>query len=88
MPISTRLITRLERRVGTVNLLHFSKAEVKIKLKESCRRYYSLKKQARELRESWLLDLVALKAKASDGDQSTIDKILFGRRSKRKLLKR
>ena len=77
MSISTRLITRLERRVGTVNSLNCSKVEVKTKLKESCKRYYCLKKQAGELRESWLLDLAALKAKASDGDQSTIYKNLI-----------
>ena len=88
MLISTRLITRLERRVGTVNSLHCSKAEVKIKLKESCKRYYCLKKQAGELRESWLLDLAALKAKASDGDQSIIYKNLIRQEKQKKAVKK
>ena len=34
VPISTRLIMRLERRVRTVNSLHFSKVEIKINLKK------------------------------------------------------
>jgi hypothetical protein len=41
-------------------------------LKECFTRYYKLKKNAVALRESWLLDLVAIKALHSEGNQESI----------------
>ena len=61
--MSTRMITRLERRVDITHSLSFSREKIEVKWRESYRRQCSLKTQAGELRESWLLDLTALKAK-------------------------
>ena len=66
--VSTRLISRLERRVKEQYSLQFSREEVELKLKESFHCYYELKKIAHSLRESWLRDLVALKAKDSSNN--------------------
>ena len=39
------------------------------RLKESYKRYYELKNVASDLRESWLMELAAIKAKELGGDQ-------------------
>ena len=39
-------------------------------IKESYQRYYALKKQAVNIRESWLLELATVQAKFDGGDQS------------------
>ena len=87
-PIRTRMITRLERIVDITHSLSFSIEEIEVKLSESYRRHYSLKRQAGALRESWHLDLAALKAKECNGNQATIYKNLIQQERQKKSAKR
>jgi len=78
MPISTRLISRLERRTNTKNALKLSILAMKEQLKESYQQYYLLKKDAVSLRESWLLDLAAIKSKFTGSyQQSTYNNLIL-----------
>ena len=52
IPISIRIISRLERRTNTKNTLKLSILAMKERLKESYQRYYLLKKDVVSLRES------------------------------------
>ena len=81
--VSTRFISRLERRVDIVNSLHNSQTQVRIKLKEAYTRYYELKKDADKLREDWLQDLAAIQAKEQGGDQASRYKSLLQRERQR-----
>ena len=58
--VSTRFITRLESRVDIINSLHHHINEVKDLLVAALKRYYELKKDTHNLRESWLQDLAAM----------------------------
>ena len=81
--VSTRFISRLERRNSVKNSLKHTKLEIKTKLNKAFQQYYSLKKQAADLRETWLKDLAALRAKTHGGDQDTIFKSLLHREIQR-----
>ena len=67
--VSTRYISRLEKRVGIFHSLQVSLQVASTRLQESYKRYYELKSVAQELRESWLMELAAVKAKEAGGDQ-------------------
>ena len=67
--VSTRFISRLEKTVGISHSLQISMQEANTRLQESYKRYYELKLVAQELRESWLMELAAIKAKTIGGDQ-------------------
>ena len=58
--VSTRYISCLEKRVYVTNSLRNSLAQTNENLKDACARYYALKKDADDLRESWLIDLAAI----------------------------
>lgn len=66
--VSTKYITRLENYVGIPHALQITLQQAIDNLKDSYGRYYELKKQATQLRESWLMDLAALKAKELGGN--------------------
>ena len=51
--------------------------EAKQRVKEGYRRYYSLKKIAESLRESWLRDLTTTRAKNEDLNQGSVYKTLL-----------
>ena len=70
--VSTRCISRLEKRVSVKNSLRNIIAQTNENLKDACARYYALKKDVDDLRESWLKDLAAIRAKEKGGDQSKI----------------
>ena len=70
--VSTKLISRLEKKALIKNSLSYSKEIVKERLKESYQKYYKLRKETVYLRESWLRDLVAIKVQSSDSNQDTI----------------
>lgn len=70
--VSTRFITRLEKRTKTRNSLQYTLQETSKILTETYRRYYALRKDAHNLRDSWLQDLAALKAKEEGGDGQAI----------------
>ena len=70
--VSTRFISRLERRNSIINSLHYTKQQVKLNLNQAYKKYYVLKKDAANLRETWLKDLAAMKAQQDGGDQDTI----------------
>lgn len=72
--VSTRFITRLEKAASIKNSLKNTFIESSKLLKEACQRYYTLKKDADDLRESWLKDLAAIKAKEAGGSQDAIYK--------------
>ena len=72
--VSTRFITRLEKAASIRNSLKNTFIESSKLLKEACQRYYTLKKDADDLRESWLKDLAAIKAKEAGGSQDAIYK--------------
>ena len=61
--VSTRFISRLERRNAITNSLRYTKVQVKTKLNLAYKNYYELKKNASQLRETWLKDLAAKKLK-------------------------
>ena len=67
--VNTRYITRLEKAADITNLLQRTLAEVEQILRESYQRYYALKQDAGSLRETWLQDLAAMKAKEGGGNQ-------------------
>lgn len=81
--VSTRFISRLEKAVKTPNSLKISKKEAKDKLTQAYKRYYELKKDADELRDSWLRDLAAIKAHESGRDQDSIYQCLRLREQQR-----
>ena len=69
--VSTRYISRLEKTTGINHALQINLQEASTRLTESYKRYYELKLIAHELRESWLMELAAIKAKEYGGDQFT-----------------
>ena len=81
--VSTRFISRLEKRVKETNSLKHSKAEILLYLKMAYKNYYGLKKEAHKLRETWLRDLAAQKAQMDGGDQETIFNNLLHRERQR-----
>ena len=66
--VSTRYISRLEKRVYVTNSLRNSLSQTNEHLKDACARYYALKKDVDDLRESWLKDLAAIREKEKGGD--------------------
>ena len=70
--ISTRMISRLEKKAKVVNSFFFSREEIEQLLKDSHLRYYQLKQEAINLRESWLKDLSAIQDKSNGQNQDTI----------------
>ena len=88
MPISTRLISRLERRTNTKNALKLSIPAMKERLKESYQRYYLLKKDTVSLRKSWLSDLAAIKSKFIGSCQQSTYNNLILRETQRRAGKR
>ena len=71
MKVNTRFISRLEKKANISHALRCTLLISVLRRQEAYKRYYLLKKNATELRESWLMDLAALKAKASGGDHTT-----------------
>ena len=67
--VSTRYISRLEKITKIPHALQVTLQEAAKRLEESYKRYYNLKTIAWELRESWLMELAAIKAKQYGGDQ-------------------
>ena len=86
--VSTRFISRLERRVSISDSLRNSKATVKTYLDKAYKHYFELKKDADNLRESWLRDLAAIKANEDGGDQETIYHNLLERERQRRASRR
>ena len=86
--VSTRFISRLEQKKSIQNSLRHTKQEVKEHLNQAYRRYYALKKNALHLRETWLRDLAAMKAKEDGGDQETIYNNLLHRESQQRSARR
>ena len=70
--VSTRFITRLEKQVNIRNSPHCSLIKASDNLHEAYKKYYALKKDADQLRETWLRDLAAIKARDEGGDQEAI----------------
>ena len=58
--VSTCYISRLETRASVTNSLHNSLAKTNEYLKDASARYYTLKKDADDLRELWLTYLAAI----------------------------
>ncbi len=81
--INTRLISRLEKRTSTSHSLHITLGEAEIRLKESYKSYYELKKDANSLRESWLQDLAATKSKESKTNQQVYYNLMLTRERQR-----
>ena len=67
--VSTRFISRLEKATNTPHSLQVTLQEATTRLKECYQRYYELKAVAHELRESWLMELAAIKTKEIGGNQ-------------------
>ena len=67
--VNTKYISRLERKVGIFHTLQHSLQDASDRLQEGYTRYYELKAIASELRESWLMELAAIKAKELGGNQ-------------------
>ena len=67
--VSKKLITRLEKYTGIPHACQYKMQEVSTRLKESYHPYYELKSIASEVRESWLMELAAMKAKELSGDK-------------------
>ena len=61
--VSTKYISRLEKTTSNFHSCQVSMQEAYDRLKESYKRFYELKTVAFELRESWLMELAAIKAK-------------------------
>ena len=81
---SNRMIARLEYRVDIPRQLSFSREEIELKLRVSYRRHYSLKKKSGALRDSWILDLAALKAKECNRNEATIYKNIIQQECQKK----
>ena len=81
--VSTRFITRLENKADIKRSLRCSLAKALQNLKEAYQRYYSLKKDADDLRKSWLKDLAAIQSKKTGGNQETIYQNLLLRERQR-----
>ena len=64
--INSRFLQIYERRVGHFNIMQVDLNEAKQRVKDGYRRYYSLKKIAKSLQESWIMDLTAIRAKNED----------------------
>lgn len=82
--VSTRYISRLEQKVHIKDSLQHPLPQVTRLLTQAYHRYYELKKNAAQLRESWLKDLAALKAKHHGGNQEGIYKSLLTREKQRR----
>ena len=67
--VDTKRVSRMEKKVGIFHSLQFSLQEASDRLRDSYKRYYELKAIAQELRESWLMELAAIKAKELGGNQ-------------------
>ena len=69
--IDSKFIRRLEKRVAISNSLKVPLSQVQNLLKEAYTSYYTLKKEAQQLREAQLIDLAVLQAKYNDKNQMT-----------------
>ena len=67
--VSTKYISRLEKKTSTPHSCQIHLQQASERLQESYKRYYELKAGAWELRESWLMELAAIKAKELGGNQ-------------------
>ena len=82
--VSTRFISRLEKHADVENSLRGTLIQAQQYMKQAISRYYTLKKDADSLRESWLRDLAAIKAKEKGGNQEAIYQSLLLRERQRK----
>ena len=66
--VSSRFLGRLENKSKTRQAMKYSINAIKKFKHDAHKRYYFMKKQASQLRESWLLDLAATQALHEGGN--------------------
>lgn len=86
--VNSRFIQRLEKRVGLHNTLKTPLSVAIRKEREAYTRYYAMKQMDDTLRESWLSELAAAKAKENGGDHFTYYNNMLLRERQRRAARR